>query len=364
MCGVVNPRRIDGKDGVAGSIPAGGSTPNEQARPGSAPGSSHGEGRWPPFARNLPARFVCFESVGPPAAATVRSASRDTGAELARRGSGVRPVHPRSRPGKCDPGRASVEQPRWPAGQVGVKAVAAAAAGSATACSAELPTATHISRQRPRTTPSTTPPTQLAQQVGRLQVRALASGLAASSTAGRRPGWAGIRLAARIGSAVSEPWIHIGRVWTNGEPLLAMDSGLVDAWDSDERFDELVDLRSEATRIPIGGGFAGIIGDGTVNDERWIEVSNRGGTASPSSTSAASPVITRSRMHWPTQLTQMHTAAPSRFPAVNWRCSAPRSTKSGTTACRWFGRRPGRRPGPTGRPPCPRPVPRWSQDCW
>jgi hypothetical protein len=71
---------------------------------------------------------------------------------------------------------------------------------------------------------------------------------------------------------VSEPWIHLGRVWTNGEPLLAMDSGLVDAWDSDERFDELVDLGSEATRIPVGGGFAGIIGDGSVNDEGWIEV--------------------------------------------------------------------------------------------
>jgi hypothetical protein len=65
---------------------------------------------------------------------------------------------------------------------------------------------------------------------------------------------------------VSEPWIHIGRVWTNGEPLLAMDSGLVDAWDSDERFDELVDLGTEATRIPVGGGFAGTIGDGSVNE--------------------------------------------------------------------------------------------------
>jgi len=75
---------------------------------------------------------------------------------------------------------------------------------------------------------------------------------------------------------VSEPWIHIGRVWTNGEPLLAMDSGLVDAWDSDERFDELVDLGSEATRIPVGGGFAGIIGDGSVNDEGWIEVFQSG----------------------------------------------------------------------------------------
>ena len=35
---VVNHRRIDGKDGVAGSIPAGGSTPNQQLRPGVTPG--------------------------------------------------------------------------------------------------------------------------------------------------------------------------------------------------------------------------------------------------------------------------------------------------------------------------------------
>ena len=53
---------------------------------------------------DLPARFVCFESVGPPAAATVRSAYRDTGAELARSGGGVRPVQPRGRPDKRDPG--------------------------------------------------------------------------------------------------------------------------------------------------------------------------------------------------------------------------------------------------------------------
>jgi hypothetical protein len=37
----VNPRRIDGKDGVAGSIPAGGSTTNQQLRPGPAPGLFH-----------------------------------------------------------------------------------------------------------------------------------------------------------------------------------------------------------------------------------------------------------------------------------------------------------------------------------
>ena len=37
----VNPRRIDGKDGAAGSIPAGGSTTNQQLRLGSLPGLLH-----------------------------------------------------------------------------------------------------------------------------------------------------------------------------------------------------------------------------------------------------------------------------------------------------------------------------------
>jgi hypothetical protein len=42
--GVVNSPSIDGKDGVAGSIPAGGSTTNQQARPGPTPGLSHRQG--------------------------------------------------------------------------------------------------------------------------------------------------------------------------------------------------------------------------------------------------------------------------------------------------------------------------------
>jgi hypothetical protein len=41
--GVVNPPRIDGKDGVAGSIPAGGSTTNQQLRPGPASALLYGQ---------------------------------------------------------------------------------------------------------------------------------------------------------------------------------------------------------------------------------------------------------------------------------------------------------------------------------
>jgi hypothetical protein len=42
---VVNSPSINGKDGVAGSIPAGGSTPNQQPRPGPTPGLFHAQGR-------------------------------------------------------------------------------------------------------------------------------------------------------------------------------------------------------------------------------------------------------------------------------------------------------------------------------
>jgi len=140
-----------------------------------------------------------------------------------------------------------------------------------------------------------------------------------------------------------------------------MDSGLVDAWDSDER----VDLGTEATRIPVGGGFAGIIGDGSVNDKGWIEVSHRGETASPSSASAASPMTTRSRMHWPIQPTKMHTAGGTlTLPGGELALFSSALDEVRDNSMPLVGRRPGRRPGPTGRPPCPRPVPRWSQDCW
>jgi len=48
-------RRIDGKDGVAGWIPAGGSTPDQRLRPGfSTRPLACSEGSEPPFARDLP----------------------------------------------------------------------------------------------------------------------------------------------------------------------------------------------------------------------------------------------------------------------------------------------------------------------
>lgn len=55
---------------------------------------------------------------------------------------------------------------------------------------------------------------------------------------------------------VQEPWTYVGRVSTNGEPLLAMDAGLLPAWHTDERFDELLDLGAEALRAELVAGLA------------------------------------------------------------------------------------------------------------
>lgn len=131
-----------------------------------------------------------------------------------------------------------------------------------------------------------------------------------------------------------------------------MDRGLVEAWDSDEGFDELLDLGAEATRIPVGGGFAGIIGDGSVNDEGWIEVfqsSGRDRLAVLQVNGEPYGRALKDAVAYPTDV-DAHGGTVT-LPAANWRCSAPRSTPSGTTACRWPGRRPGRRPGPTWRTP-------------
>ena len=51
--GVMNDPRIDGKDGVAGSIPAGGSTTNQQARPRPATNLPCGQEPATAFAREF-----------------------------------------------------------------------------------------------------------------------------------------------------------------------------------------------------------------------------------------------------------------------------------------------------------------------
>lgn len=72
-------------------------------------------------------------------------------------------------------------------------------------------------------------------------------------------------------------WVHIGRLWTNGEPFLAMDADLRPAWrgSSDDQFEQVVELGDEDTGIPVGDGRAVLVGaDGVVRDDSWIEVFN------------------------------------------------------------------------------------------
>ncbi|MEV3978175.1 hypothetical protein [Nonomuraea sp. NPDC049758] len=72
-----------------------------------------------------------------------------------------------------------------------------------------------------------------------------------------------------------EPWVHLGRLWTNGDPFLAVDASLRDAWRgfSGDQYDEVVDLGPETTGIPVGAGRAVLIGaDGVVRDDSWMEV--------------------------------------------------------------------------------------------
>ncbi len=69
--------------------------------------------------------------------------------------------------------------------------------------------------------------------------------------------------------------MHAGRLWTNGDPFLAVDASLRGAWRgfSDDQYDDIVDLRPEDTSIPVGAGWAVIVGaDGVVRDDSWMEV--------------------------------------------------------------------------------------------
>ena len=76
-----------------------------------------------------------------------------------------------------------------------------------------------------------------------------------------------------------EPWTHIGRLWSNGEPFLAIDARLRGAWlgYSNDDFDRIVDLGAEPTGLPVGTVDAALIGgDGVVRDDSWIEVFESG----------------------------------------------------------------------------------------
>ncbi|GIF78272.1 hypothetical protein [Asanoa siamensis] len=79
-------------------------------------------------------------------------------------------------------------------------------------------------------------------------------------------------------SEAVEPWRHVGRVYTNGQQFLVLDIGVLAAWRAtEEQIDELVELGSCVTTLPVGDGIAGIVAvDASINDEGWLEVFQRG----------------------------------------------------------------------------------------
>lgn len=69
--------------------------------------------------------------------------------------------------------------------------------------------------------------------------------------------------------------MHVGKLWTNGEPFLAVDAALRHAWHgfSNGDYDQVIPLGWQVTSIPVGSGRAVLVGaDRVVRDDSWIEV--------------------------------------------------------------------------------------------
>lgn len=74
---------------------------------------------------------------------------------------------------------------------------------------------------------------------------------------------------------MSSRWVHVGRLWTNGDPFLAVDAALRHAWHgySNDDYDQVIPLGWQDTSVPVGTGRAVLVGaDGVVRDDSWIEV--------------------------------------------------------------------------------------------
>ncbi len=74
---------------------------------------------------------------------------------------------------------------------------------------------------------------------------------------------------------VNRQWMHAGRLWTNGDPFLAVDATLRDAWQgfSNDQFSQVAELGPQDTRITAGTGRAAVAGaGGVVRDDSWMEV--------------------------------------------------------------------------------------------
>lgn len=73
-----------------------------------------------------------------------------------------------------------------------------------------------------------------------------------------------------------EPWVHVGRLWTNGDPFLAVDAELRGAWHgfSDDEYQQIIPLGWQVTSVPVGTGRALLVGaDGVVRDDDLISLS-------------------------------------------------------------------------------------------
>lgn len=74
---------------------------------------------------------------------------------------------------------------------------------------------------------------------------------------------------------VNHQWTHVGRLWTNGDPFLAVDATLRDAWlgFSQDQYSQVVGLGPQDASITVGTGRAAVVGaDAVVRDDSWMEV--------------------------------------------------------------------------------------------
>ncbi|MFA1543482.1 hypothetical protein [Actinomadura monticuli] len=104
---------------------------------------------------------------------------------------------------------------------------------------------------------------------------------------------------------MSDSWVHVGRLWTNGEPFLALDAALREAWHgfNDDEFDRIVELGQQDTSIFVGTGRAALVGgDGVVRDDSWIEVfeAASGPIAIVQASGADYPEALARALHYPT----------------------------------------------------------------
>jgi hypothetical protein len=70
-------------------------------------------------------------------------------------------------------------------------------------------------------------------------------------------------------------WTHVGRLWTDGGPFLAVDAALRGAWHgfSSDDYDQVVALGWQDTSLCVGTGRAVLVGgDAVVCDDSWVEV--------------------------------------------------------------------------------------------